>query len=195
MRGKGRGGAFPSFATSTSVLTSCARTSCRPASRAPSCAVGTSTLRPFDARSFRACFATWCAPSGFGSARIDAWLGHAPKTSAAKPYVKGHRRADERGLPDAARPTGLEPAGEFGAGVSGSILTVRRKGLEPLQELPHWNLNPARLPIPPPSHAGSAKPTSCHGEPRQRRHHTRYFRHISIARKQSSSGGGSGPPG
>src|SRR5690349_24119474 len=28
---------------------------------------------------------------------------------------------------------------------------VRRKGLEPLQELPHWNLNPARLPIPPPS--------------------------------------------
>ena len=26
--------------------------------------------------------------------------------------------------------------------------SVRRKGLEPLQELPHWNLNPARLPLP-----------------------------------------------
>src|SRR5262249_37339267 len=28
---------------------------------------------------------------------------------------------------------------------------VRRGGLEPPRELPHWNLNPARLPIPPPS--------------------------------------------
>src|SRR5215472_6869359 len=31
---------------------------------------------------------------------------------------------------------------------------VRRKGLEPLQELPHQNLNLARLPIPPPSRGG-----------------------------------------
>lgn len=28
---------------------------------------------------------------------------------------------------------------------------VRRKGIEPLRELPHWYLKPARLPIPPPA--------------------------------------------
>lgn len=49
---------------------------------------GTSTHRPFDVRSFRTCFATWCARSGFDSAWIDAWLGHIPKTAAAKHYVK-----------------------------------------------------------------------------------------------------------
>jgi hypothetical protein len=49
---------------------------------------GTTTVRPFDVRSFRTCFATWCARSGFDSAWIDAWLGHAPKTTAAKHYVK-----------------------------------------------------------------------------------------------------------
>jgi hypothetical protein len=32
---------------------------------------------------------------------------------------------------------------------------VRRTGVEPVQELPHWNLNPARLPIPPPSRSGA----------------------------------------
>ncbi len=49
---------------------------------------GTPTLQPFDVRSFRTCFATWCARSGFDSAWIDAWLGHAPKTTAAKHYMK-----------------------------------------------------------------------------------------------------------
>lgn len=49
---------------------------------------GTTTLMPFDVRSFRTTFATWCARSGFDSAWIDAWLGHAPKTTSAKHYVK-----------------------------------------------------------------------------------------------------------
>lgn len=49
---------------------------------------GTDTLRPFDVRSLRTCFATWCAASGFDSAWIDVWIGHAPKTTAAKHYVK-----------------------------------------------------------------------------------------------------------
>ena len=34
---------------------------------------------------------------------------------------------------------------------------VRGRGLEPLRVLPHWNLNPARLPIPPPSRRGSVR--------------------------------------
>ena len=50
---------------------------------------GTSTLRPFEVRSCRTTFATLCARSGFDSAWIDAWLGHAPKTTSAKHYVKG----------------------------------------------------------------------------------------------------------
>lgn len=49
---------------------------------------GTETLIAFDVRSFRTCFATWCARSRFDSAWIDVWLGHAPKTTAAKHYVK-----------------------------------------------------------------------------------------------------------
>ena len=49
---------------------------------------GTATLRAFDVRSFRTTFATWCARSGFDSAWIDTWLGHAPKSTAAKHYIK-----------------------------------------------------------------------------------------------------------
>jgi hypothetical protein len=53
---------------------------------------------------------------------------------------------------------------------------VRRKGLEPLQELPHQNLNLARLPIPPPSRGtyrvfaalGLVKHSFCHGRGRLR---------------------------
>ena len=49
---------------------------------------GTRTQRPFDVRSFRTTFATWCARSGFDSAWTDVWLGHAAKTTTAKHYVK-----------------------------------------------------------------------------------------------------------
>lgn len=56
--------------------------------RRPELHDGTATLRPFDVRSFRTTFAMWCARSGFDSAWIDAWLGHAPKTTAAKHYTK-----------------------------------------------------------------------------------------------------------
>jgi integrase len=54
----------------------------------PELHAGTATLMPFDPRSLRTTFATWCARSGFDSAWIDAWLGHVPKTTAAKHYVK-----------------------------------------------------------------------------------------------------------
>src|SRR5207249_172276 len=38
--------------------------------------------------------------------------------------------------------------------------SVRTKGLEPSRELPHWNLNPARLPIPPCPRGASEGSTS-----------------------------------
>jgi integrase len=59
---------------------------------------GTQTLKAFDVRSLRTCFATWCRRSGCDSADIDVWLGHKPKTTAAKHYVKD---------------TGTLPAGVF----------------------------------------------------------------------------------
>ena len=116
---------------------------------------GTETLLPFDVRSFRTCFATWCARSGFDSAWIDAWLGHVPKTTAAKHYVKdtGTLAAGVFPVLPAELLEGTGPrTGPSDPQVSET--TVRRTGVEPVQELPHRNLNPARLPIPPPSHAG-----------------------------------------
>ena len=35
---------------------------------------------------------------------------------------------------------------------------VRAKGLEPSRSLPHWNLNPARLPVPPRPHWSNSRP-------------------------------------
>lgn len=116
---------------------------------------GTPTLQPFDVRSFRTCFATWCARSGFDSAWIDAWLGHVPKTTAAKHYVKDTGTLAAGVFP--ALPAELLEGTGPRIGPSDpqvSETTVRRTGLEPVQELPHRNLNPARLPISPPSHAG-----------------------------------------
>ncbi len=122
---------------------------------------GTDTLRPFDVRSFRTCFATWCAASGFDSAWIDVWLGHAPKTTTAKHYVKSTGTMTAGVFP--VLPADLIPPCELPVTCepSGSVTVenplpirrgvVRRKGLEPLQELPRRNLNPVRLPIPPPS--------------------------------------------
>jgi len=92
---------------------------------------GTPTLQPFDVRSFRTCFATWCARSGFDSAWIDAWLGHVPKTTAAKHYVK-----DTGSLTSGVFPTlPAELLGSVGpsVGPSGSQVagtTVRRTGVE-----------------------------------------------------------------
>jgi len=100
---------------------------------------GTKTLRAFDVRAFRTTFATWCARSGFDSAWIDAWLGHAPKSTAAKHYVKDTGALAAGVFP--VLPAGLTgpSAGPSDPQVPETI--VRRKGLEPLQELPHWNLN------------------------------------------------------
>ncbi len=122
---------------------------------------GTATLRPFDVRSFRTCFATWCAASGFDSAWIDRCLGHAPKTTTAAHYVKATGALSSGVFPalpsvlfEACEPAvTCEPSSPSTLRNQASIRrgVVRRKGLEPLQELPHRNLNPARLPIPPPS--------------------------------------------
>lgn len=122
---------------------------------------GTATLRPFDVRSFRTTFATWCAASGFDSAWIDVWLGHAPKTTTAKHYVKSTGAMTSGVFPElpqqlsaACEPrVTCKPEGSLTVEKHAALETVsvRRKGLEPLQELPHRNLNPARLPIPPPS--------------------------------------------
>lgn len=49
---------------------------------------GNDNLRPFDDRSWRTTFATWCAKAGYDSTWVDAWLGHKPKSTAAKHYVK-----------------------------------------------------------------------------------------------------------
>ena len=46
---------------------------------------------------------------------------------------------------------------------------VRKRGVEPLRELPHWNLNPARLPVPPLSLFGAwllTRPGGLSQEPR-----------------------------
>jgi integrase len=49
---------------------------------------GTKQLMPFDRRSFRTTFATWCSVAGYDSAWLRAWLGHKPATTAEKHYVK-----------------------------------------------------------------------------------------------------------
>lgn len=124
---------------------------------------GTETLLAFDVRSFRTTFATWCARSRFDSADLDKWLGHKPKTTAAKHYVKDTgamtsgvfpavpARFSQR--PMARRSRARDPpfAHPVDQAPDSPMITVRRKGLEPLQELPRRNLNPVRLPIPPPS--------------------------------------------
>lgn len=56
---------------------------------APELIDGTESPRPFDDRSWRTTFATWCRDGGYDSDVIDAWLGHARKTTAAKHYKKG----------------------------------------------------------------------------------------------------------
>ncbi len=45
-------------------------------------------MLPFDVRSFRTTFATWCDRAGYDSAWTSVWLGHMPKTVTAKHYVK-----------------------------------------------------------------------------------------------------------
>ena len=62
---------------------------------------------------------------------------------------------------------------------------VRRKGLEPLQELPHWNLNPARLPIPPPSPALPGENARPGSRPKDGSPYTRDSRRSSRAPRRS----------
>jgi integrase len=49
---------------------------------------GTQHLLPFDVRSFRTTFATWTAQAGYDSTWLDVWIGHKPKSTSAKHYVK-----------------------------------------------------------------------------------------------------------
>lgn len=49
---------------------------------------GTATLKPFDIRSLRTTFATWCSKAGYDSTWVSRWLGHKPAGTAAKHYVK-----------------------------------------------------------------------------------------------------------
>jgi integrase len=55
---------------------------------APELLRGNASVMAFDDRSWRTTFATWCTKAGYDSTWIDAWLGHKPKTTAAKHYVK-----------------------------------------------------------------------------------------------------------
>jgi len=55
---------------------------------APELTEGGEGLMAFDDRSWRTTFATWCAKAGIDSAWVDAWLGHKPKSTSAKHYVK-----------------------------------------------------------------------------------------------------------
>jgi integrase len=48
----------------------------------------TAQLKTFDVRSLRTTFATWCSKAGYDSSLISRWLGHKPKGTAAKHYVK-----------------------------------------------------------------------------------------------------------
>lgn len=89
---------------------------------------GTSTLRPFDVRSFRTCFATWCARSGFDSAWIDAWLGHAPKTTAGAHYVKDTGAMTSGVFP--SLPGDLLPAGPIVANWTGNTPKTPSKQCE-----------------------------------------------------------------
>jgi len=103
---------------------------------------GTETLLAFDVRSFRTTFATWCARSRFDSADLDKWLGHKPKTTAAKHYVKDTgamtsgvfpavpARFSQR--PMARRSRARDPpfAHPVDQAPDSPMITVRRKGLE-----------------------------------------------------------------
>jgi hypothetical protein len=78
---------------------------------------GTATLRAFDVRSFRTTFATWCIRSQFDSALLDYWLGHAPKSTAAKHYVKVMPPIPHRGIFPQLPATLTEPEGSGGVSV------------------------------------------------------------------------------
>jgi hypothetical protein len=66
---------------------------------------------------------------------------------------EGEKEPGEAGMDPTVAPTADPSASTSPPRSSRSpcFPAVRRAGLEPAQELPHWNLNPARLPIPPPS--------------------------------------------
>jgi transcriptional regulator with XRE-family HTH domain len=96
---------------------------------------------------------------GVGQARVSQW-----ETDKAEPPPELVAKLEKLIGPEAQSPA-AQPSGSTrraGSLLSQRFPAVRRKGLEPLQELPHWNLNPQetaktavfrgdRAPLTPPS--------------------------------------------
>jgi integrase len=102
---------------------------------------GTAQLVAFDVRSFRTTFATWCTKAGYDSAWVSRWLGHKPKGTAAKHYVKDVPHFEDVNLkpvpPGTVPPFPELPVGLLGSG--GQLVgrpkqgTIPRKNLWPLR--------------------------------------------------------------
>ncbi len=160
----------------------------------------TTTLRA-NFRSWRDSGITWLALAGVDLAKMQRRAGHeniattlgyvklaedlrgrvgAPFPTLPEALVKGSAEAP----PGGGEPPANRPAIVWETEVSSESFTktVRRKGLEPLQELPRQNLNLVRLPIPPPSRGeeGTTRtdpPTSS----RARAHHYKFSTLLSIS--------------
>ena len=131
---------FPSRAPATSrvALRSSGSTWRPPVSTATTCQRAPPACGRSNFRSFRTTFATFCALSGFDSAWIDAWLGHAAKTTAAKHYVKATGQLTAGVFPALAEDLLIRTDARDGrpVGQDGDQLTetiVRRTGLEPVR--------------------------------------------------------------
>ena len=112
----------------------------------PELVEGDESVRRFDERSWRTTFATWCAKCGYDSTWVDAWLGHKPKTMAARHYVKDTPHFEDvtlkRGVGGAVQPFPDLPADLLGGLNRSNRSGIVSKSAEPLCE--GRELNPYR---------------------------------------------------
>jgi integrase len=110
---------------------------------------GTDQLVPFDVRSFRTTFATWCSMAGYDSAWIAIWLGHKPKGTAAKHYVKNVPHFEDALLkptpPGLVPPFPPLPESLLGSG-SVSVSKAMKHPKNSARRWPLWDSNPDTLP-------------------------------------------------